>query len=92
MSEQSPLERAARALWLTRSDKFNQWDDLDAGERAGLMYEARAVLMAVREPSMEMKLAGAPKITSQMPRIGPQADYDAAHDSWQAMIDVATSE
>jgi len=50
---------------------------------------ARIVLQAAIQPTMAMKLAGAPEITAQMPRVGARADYDAAHDSWVAMMKVA---
>lgn len=47
---------------------------------------ARVVLQAALQPTMAMKLAGAPKVSAQMPRVGVQADYDAAHDAWVAMM------
>jgi len=94
------LERAARALCELHIRNVRRHDtalsELEKMLPGSVNYawedflpQARAVLQAIREPSMAMKLAGAQKITAQMPRVGPQADYDAANDSWQAMLDTA---
>lgn len=80
MTKLEECETALRSFLLERYGIGLTGDDLGA---------SRAVLLALRSPTMEMKLAGAPKITAQMPRGGVQADYDAAHDSWIAMIDAA---
>jgi hypothetical protein len=84
------IERVSRAI------ELDLWLALDHGAlpnpelaRDYLMAKGRAAIKAMREPTIGMKLAGAPKITEHMPREGTQADYDAAHDCWQAMIDVA---
>lgn len=81
----TPLERAARALFWSRGGA--NWNESSQIEKDGWMTSARSAIEEIREPSLEMKLAGAPKITAQMPRVGVQADYDAADDSWKAMID-----
>ena len=81
----TPLERAARALFWSRGG--GNWLQANQVEKDGWIKSARSGIEEIREPSLEMKLSGAPKITAQMPRIGIQADYDAADDSWKAMID-----
>jgi hypothetical protein len=57
-----------------------------------LLHAARAVLQAMRTPTMQMKLTGARAVTAQMTGPGSPADYDAAADCWQAMITEALNE
>lgn len=79
MTEQSPLERAARALVKTYRVKRVPWA---SDEPKPADYKAaRAVLMAIREPSEAMITAG--------------TDYRPVHpevrskECWIAMIDAA---
>lgn len=70
----TPLERAARAL-----------AEMDTERDLGWRYyvpEARAVLMAIREPSTEMVADG-----EQSLRADGYAEF-----CWQAMIDAAVQE
>lgn len=60
--------------------------DDDSGGGA-YMRAARAVLQALREPTFEMKLAGAEAITADTMKA--MANYDGAIQCWTAMIDAA---
>lgn len=80
MSDVPMVERCAQAI---RADGHVFADEYN------YTRIARAVLEAARHPTLRMNLAGAPKITAQMPRFGARADYDAAHDAWVAMMDSA---
>lgn len=52
---------------------------------------ARAVLMAVREPGIDVGLVGAEQVNIQM-RGPTKADYCAAQDAFTAMIDAILNE
>lgn len=49
-----------------------------------------AVLRALREPTFEMKMAGAEAITADTMKA--MANYDGAIQCWQAMIDAALND
>lgn len=89
----SPIERAARALCVADGDKPDR--DFTSGNVTfpcwkSYQSRARAVLQALREPSPDMKMAGAKAITAE--HMKAMANYDAACDCWPAMIDAALSE
>lgn len=68
------LEDMARALKERR--RIGPYEDIDL---------ARAALMAIREPDMDVGLIGAEEVNKQMR--GPvKADYCAAQNSFTAMI------
>ena len=52
---------------------------------------ARAVLMAVREPGIDVGLMGAEQVNIQM-RGSVKADYCAAQDAFTAMVDAILNE
>jgi hypothetical protein len=84
------IEKAARAL---ATLECATWDAQHFGEtpcgqepedmRRGYRDQARAVLLAIREPSEGMKVHGS-NYTSN--------DYEDAECCWQAMIDAALTE
>ena len=78
MTEQSIIERAARAL-LARQEPSLLWDDLVDFDQKAFKLEARDVLTAIREPSDAMVEAGVAAFTN-------------VRDIWQAMIDAALAE
>lgn len=75
--EQSPLERAAKAL----ADSHLLVSD------GHYTAAARAVLMAIREPSEAMQMQG----RAVMPELDEPL-LDDATNCWQAMIDAALTE
>lgn len=97
MTTQSPLERAARALYMRDTDgrypfvptsAAFHWDDLTHESKALYIEEARAVLMTVREPSKAMKNAG-----SLAPNyLEDQTSLNGAANIYQAMINAALGE
>lgn len=60
--------------------------------RRAMLAANEVHLKAIREPTMDMGLAGAEQINKQMRGPGEPADYDAAMDAWQAMIDQLTAD
>jgi len=63
------------------------WKNLEAVSSAAVL----AVLMAIRDPGMDVGLIGAEQVNIQMR--GPiKADYFAAQDSFAAMIDAILAE
>ena len=85
MTEQTPLERAARAL-----AKCSGWED--AWEM--WLPEARAVLMSVREPSEAMLDASFIPASASCSNFGDEAMLLPSGTTvvWQAMIDSALNE
>lgn len=89
MVEQSPLERAARAMYhsvirFEQGDDF-EWPDVATSQTADEWRDAaRAVLMAIREPSNAMLNADS----------GQDERWDGVfvRNAWRAMIDVALEE
>lgn len=93
----SPLERAARALWIASGKRGELWDapptalwriEMDR-ERPIYLDQARAVLEAIREPSEHMSSVGCHEY--QQAEIGVVDELTQVH-TWQAMIDAALSE
>lgn len=90
----SPLERAARAL--CELDNNPPGATMDGHPLwKSYLAEARAVLLAIREPSKAM-LAGGGEIIAGIANLGdvdgpaPISEfYDGANGAWQAMIDAA---
>ncbi len=85
------LERAARALWIASGKRAELWDAQPTAlwriemekERPIYLDQARAVLLAIREPSEGM-------VSDRVIRAhGYAGDIDMV---WQAMIDAALSE
>lgn len=77
----TPIERAARAMYDTVQPEWD-WDDPDA-ELLRKMYRenARAAILAIREPSEAMR------------EVNPsQGQVIYAEDIWQAMIDAMLDE
>ena len=84
------VERVAKAM--LRDELANGNRDFEvvwADESAVWLANARVAIGAMRQPTMLMKMAGAKKVTAQRCGPNPPADYDAASDAWQAMIDEA---
>lgn len=87
-----PIERAARALCVAEWNACNGLEKLffaTAQEAADAMWQsfipsARAVLRAIREPSMRMTLA--------FHRELPEPCGKTAEEVWQAMIDAVLGE
>ncbi len=84
MAEQSPLERAARALCASQGDDWER--EGHEGLLKNYSTHARAVLMAIREPSEGM-------VAAAEAREHEQAGGPITHeDCWQAMLDAALGE
>lgn len=79
----TPLEKAARACVEVLGQP---WEETIQEERDLAFGFARAVLMAVREPRIDVGLVGAEQVNIQM-RGPTKADYCAAQDAFTAMID-----
>lgn len=102
MAEQTPLERAARALCRSRGiDPDSNYQPQSGGatlevalpQPAWRQWErnARAAIEAIREPSEEMAHHGQGAILERWIHAeGP--DVDSAKASWQAMIDQLLAE
>ncbi|MBB4858083.1 1,4-alpha-glucan branching enzyme [Novosphingobium chloroacetimidivorans] len=94
----TPLERAARALW-DISDQAMRTKDIMSSSDASreeadwerFLPHVRAVLQAVREPSSEMKEAGAEIVRNVHVEESEAAFASDAADTWRFMIDTALS-
>ena len=82
MTEQSIIERAARAL-LASQEPSLLWDDLVEFDQEAYKADARKVLTAIREPSEAMRIAS---IANN--GVGPVT----ATKVWHDMIDDALAE
>lgn len=87
MTDQTMIDRVARAHWNARADEYNQWDALDKTERDCQRAAARAAIEAMRAPTSAMVEAGDACE-------GPAAGFESygpkhADDVWAAMIDAA---
>jgi hypothetical protein len=76
MSDMTPLERMARAICEARGIYPTEWHEF--------LPEARAALMAIREPDMDTSIVGGIVVAEEMK--GGE-DYFAAKRCWTAMID-----
>ena len=82
------IECAARALAKAQSG-IDQWDGLDAELQAQIISEATAVIEAIREPSIEVALAGERLLGNDR---GHSVDADDMRDSWIVMVDALLNE
>lgn len=57
MTEQTMIERVARAICAARHDEFNDWTSLGSDEIEQFMSEARAAVEEMRKPTDAMKSA-----------------------------------
>lgn len=78
------IERAARALAESESG-HDVWRGLDAELRDELKENVRAVLKAIRVPTLCMCIAGHEHLEQE----GGLGDSEGVQDTWQAMIDAA---
>ena len=82
MTEQTPLERAARALFWSRGG--GNWNEASQIEKDGWITSARSAIEEIREPSEAMLNAG--NVT------GDYEYYGSPEEQWPAMIDAALGE
>jgi hypothetical protein len=85
MTEQSIIERAARAL-LARQEPSLLWDDLMEIDQEAYKSEARAVLITIWEPSAAMIEAGLAECSADWRE---SVCREFLPDIWKAMIDAA---
>lgn len=92
----TPLERAARGLEEALREPVNRmWakPDSEGIEPGDYLSAARAVLNAIREPSVGMAFAGNVNIAALAKDIDPGSDWtdgefgDEAARTWMAMVD-----
>ena len=88
----TPIERAARAMYATVQPEWD-WDDPDA-EPLRRMYRdnAKAAILALKEPSDAMVDAGADVIGSINKAESDFAVRDDTKSVWNMMIDAALGE
>jgi len=87
MSQQTMVERVARAICASLSDKMNGWDTLGGDEREDFLAAARVAIEAMREPTTKMSDAGDEASASLAISRDSSGNY-----VWQAMIDAALKE
>lgn len=63
---------------------FVEWDKLDDETKAERVNQVRAVLTAIREPSIDVIMAGSKQVEN--------GDGELHRRKWQAMIDAALAE
>lgn len=87
----TPIERAARAMYDTVQPEW-EWDDPDA-ELMRRMYRenARAAILAIREPSEAMVRAGGANMDHEGATLPDELEQRAST-SWRAMIDAMLEE
>lgn len=78
------IERAARALAESECGK-DAWRNLDLELREELKENVRAVIKAMRVPTLRMCMAGHELFEQE----GAVRDCESMQDAWQAMIDAA---
>ncbi|MDM8352886.1 hypothetical protein [Brevundimonas diminuta] len=90
------LEKAARALWTEAASyavvKRPAWSDLPAADRSMALACARAVLMAVREPSRTEQVW---MMDGRLSECSPEVAEDWRQEyerNWRAMIDAILNE
>ena len=88
MTEQSIIERAARAL-LASQEPSLLWDDLMEFDQEAYKAEARAVITAIRQPSEAMIEAGLAECSADWRE---SVCREFLPDIWKAMIDAALAE
>lgn len=81
------IEKLADAM---AADMASEEAFMRGDNKAGWQHLARAVLEALREPTFELKMAGAEAITADTMKA--MANYDGAIQCWQAMIDAALND
>jgi hypothetical protein len=84
MTEQSIIERAARALFESQP-RIERWDDLNPNCKSIFLHKARKVIKAIEEPSEAM-------IEACDYVAGTQCPKNFLKIRWQAMIDAALAE
>lgn len=96
MSEETMLERVARALWDMKEKATNppnvSWRNALPEERAFMLKAARAAIEAMREPTPKMAEAGQAVILAAWINNSDLADEQSIadeHDVLAAMIDAA---
>ncbi len=88
----TPIERAAQAMHASAQPEW-PWTDPDCGPLRKIYRDAaRAMIASLRDPSTEMRMAGAEIVK----RVGAE-ESDAAYqqdaaDTWRMMIEAALSE
>ena len=82
------LDHAARAIAKVRSGG-DDYDALDDELKADLKHEARTMLLALRDPSDEVKQAGAEIIRNVRQGESAEAFQSDAANTWRFMIDAA---
>lgn len=76
------IAEAAVKAWTAKPKPLRDWSDV-----------ARAVLVAMREPTEKMVMAGEPVVYDcYSPEPGEGLDENPAVPTWQAMIDAALKE
>ena len=88
MTEQSIIERAARALFESQP-RIERWDDLDPNSKSIFLHKARKVIKAIREPSAAMIEAGLAECYADWRE---SVCREFLPDIWKAMIDAALAE
>jgi hypothetical protein len=88
MTEQSIIERAARALFESQP-RIERWDDLDPNSKSIFLYKARKVIKAIEEPDKAMFEAALPHCSANW-RYSECREF--LPDIWKAMIDAALAE
>ena len=88
----TPIERAARAMYKTVNPEW-EWDDPDAWPLRKMYREnARAAILALKEPSETMINAGADVVGSVNKAESDFAVRDDTKSVWNMMIDAALGE
>jgi hypothetical protein len=90
MTEQSIIERAARALFESQP-RIERWDDLDPNSKSIFLHKARKVIKAIREPSEAMIEVGKKRRVKDVREYPDRVEVDTMI-NWQAMIDAALAE
>lgn len=92
----TPIERATRALWnlhpLTEDGVPIPWERVDAGIKADLALEVRAVITSIREPSEAMVKAGNASKPFNVVGYCEGTAHPVVQRSWPAMIDAMLEE
>lgn len=93
MSGEKMLEKAARAMYELAGRDYREyergWSEETPECKSVWNEHAKAALLAIRIPTMDAGLIGAPIITDHMKG---NADYSAACDSFTAIIDAILNE